>query len=341
MHSSLDSFPWKSLWKLRLNDRLKLFLWKIAWDIIPSKARLHAIFPISSNDMACPLCNLAVDSLSHLFFSCSFARIAWRFSFWPLDSSSWSHLSLDNWIKGILNPALNFGIPFKDSHLFQIYAAVLCDLLWFHRNKAAHEGIIPDILGVAGSIKKITLEHYAAWQSLTAPVPEKWEPPKPGSFKVNFDTAIRDSFSVQAAVCRDSTGKIIKAISQFNPTCDPTFGEALAARLAASLAVSLSLPVFILEGDSLSVILALQSPLLSKDWKIADLISDTLSLLPVSSIWKASKVNRSANFCAHYVAFWAAARPYSGCIPNFFSPLSSIPICSGKDPPPPVFSFSM
>ena len=55
------------------------------------------------------------------------------------------------------------------------------------------------------------------------------------SYKVNFDTAIRDNFSVQAAVCRDSKGKIVKAIAQVNPPCDPTFGEALAARLAASL----------------------------------------------------------------------------------------------------------
>jgi hypothetical protein len=56
---------------------------------------------------------------------------------------------------------------------------------------------------------------------------------------VNFDTAIQETFSMQAAMCRDSTGKIVKAISQINPPCDLTYGEALAAQLVASLVASL------------------------------------------------------------------------------------------------------
>ncbi|GLT66711.1 hypothetical protein SLA2020_390640 [Shorea laevis] len=72
-------------------------------------------------------------------------------------------------------------------------------------------------------------------------------PSSAGSFTINFDTAIRDSFSVQAAVCRDTSGRILKAISQVSPPCDPNFGEALAAKLAVTLAISLNLSSFILE----------------------------------------------------------------------------------------------
>jgi hypothetical protein len=67
-------------------------------------------------------------------------------------------------------------------------------------------------------------------------VKEFWSPPTAGSHKINFDTAIRDHFSMQAAVCRDSKGQIVKALSQINPPCDSKFGEALATQLAASLA---------------------------------------------------------------------------------------------------------
>jgi hypothetical protein len=143
--SPLDSNSWKHLWKLKLNARLKLFLWKIAWDIIPTKARLKSIFPISSAVSLYPLCKVEEDSLPHLFFKCCFAKIAWRSSFWPLDSLAWASLTLPNWIKGITTPHASFGIPKFESHLFQIYAAVLCDLLWFSRDKAHHEGIISDI----------------------------------------------------------------------------------------------------------------------------------------------------------------------------------------------------
>jgi hypothetical protein len=134
--SPLPPNLWKLLWKLKLNARLKLLLWKIAWDILPTKARLQAVFPIPPADSFCPLCSMEEDSLLHLFFRCSFARIAWRSSFWPLDSLAWSSLSISSWVKGILSPHAVFGIPQDECHLFQIYSSVLCDLLWFNRNKA-------------------------------------------------------------------------------------------------------------------------------------------------------------------------------------------------------------
>jgi hypothetical protein len=238
--SPLDSKTQKQLWKLNLNARLKLFLWKIAWDIVPSKARLNRVFPISPTDSLCPLCLSEVDSLPHLFFNYIFARVAWRTFFWPLDSVAWSSLNLPNWIKGIITPHISFSIPLAYSHLFQVFAIVLCDLLWFSRNKAIHEGVVLDVLTLANTIKKTSLEHAAAWKSLS-PKPKAWSLPAAGFFKINFDIAIRDKFSAQAAVCRDSKGRIIKAISQISPPCDPKLGEALAALLAANLAVSLKL----------------------------------------------------------------------------------------------------
>jgi hypothetical protein len=338
--SPFDSSTWKALWKLKLNARLILFLWKIAWNLLPTKTRLKTIFQIPAKNSLCPLCSVEEESFSHLFFTCIFARVAWRSSFWPLDSSAWFSIPPSNWIKGLIHPHSFFGIPPADCHLFQIFAAVLCDLIWFARNKAVHEGSIPDISSLARLIRKTTLAHAAAWHSTSPTVKEIWSPPSAGSFKINFDTAIRENFSVQAAVCRDSKGKIVKAISQTNPPCDPNFGEALAARLAASLAASLQLQNFSLEGDSAVVVSALNNPSITLDWHIESVIANALSLIPVSSLWLATKIHRSANFCAHYVAYWAAARVFSGCIPTYFPPPPSYPICSGKDPPP-LLSFAV
>ena len=36
-YSTIPQF-WQALWKLNINDRLKLFLWKIAWNILPTKS---------------------------------------------------------------------------------------------------------------------------------------------------------------------------------------------------------------------------------------------------------------------------------------------------------------
>jgi hypothetical protein len=187
--------------------------------------------------------------------------VAWRSSFWPLNFLAWSSLSLSDWIKGIINPHLSFGIPKSDSHLFQIFASVLCDLLWFSRNKAAHDGVISDISSLANSIKRTSLDHAAVWNSTSPSPKESWIPPPTGTFKVNFDTAIRDQVFAQAAMCRNSKGNIIKAISQISPPCDPNYGEALATQLATSLAASMNLKNFIIEGDSLVVTTTLQNPL--------------------------------------------------------------------------------
>jgi hypothetical protein len=116
--SPLPAANRKKLWKLNLNDRLKLFLWKIAWDIVPSKSRLNSVFLIPQTDLVCPLCKVEEDSLSHLFFNCFFARISWRQSPWPLDSPKWSGLSLAEWIQGILTPSSSFGFNCADSHYF-------------------------------------------------------------------------------------------------------------------------------------------------------------------------------------------------------------------------------
>jgi hypothetical protein len=142
---------------------------------------------------------------------------------------------------------------------------MLCDMLWFSRNKAIHDGIIPDTLKLGSSIKKATLAHAATWLSVPTPKVQVWIPPQKGSFKINFDIAIRDHFSSQAAVCRDHTGSILKAVSQIFPPCSLNYGEAQGALLAASLASYMKLDHFVFEGDSLTVISALHSPTLIQD----------------------------------------------------------------------------
>ena len=195
---------------------------------------------------------------------------------------------------------------------------MLCDLLWFSRNKAIHDGVIPNINVLTKSIKKTSLDHAAAWKTTSTLTQELWSPPPAGSFKINFDTTIRKQFSVQTAVCRDSKGHIIKALSRISPPCDANYGEALAAQLVASLSVSLDLKTFSLECDSSAIIDALKTPALSQDWHVNSDIAATLDSLPASSSWEVRKIHRSANFCAYHVAFWAVARGFSGCIPIFF-----------------------
>jgi hypothetical protein len=118
-HSLSPLLPcsWKSLWKLNINHRLKLFLWKMIWNIIPSKHRISHSLPSSHLDTTCSLCAGPIDSIFHLFFCCPIARMVWRQSFWPLDITALHIADMTDWLSIILNP-IRIGIPAKDSHLF-------------------------------------------------------------------------------------------------------------------------------------------------------------------------------------------------------------------------------
>jgi hypothetical protein len=255
--------------------------------------------------------------------------VIWRNSFWPLDILALRISSMAEWLSFILHPH-KIGISASDSHSFQIFAAVACDQIWFARNKAHHENLIPNAMALSVKINRLSNEHYGAWKLQVTPSFPGWKRPLAFSFKINFDTAIRDTFSTQSAVCRDSMGSIIHCLAQVSPPCTAIYGEASAALLAAQLSLSLKLPSVIFEGDSLMVALAINNPSITQDWRISSVISDFFSTIPSSTSWSASHINRSANFCAHHVASWVATRFSSSCIlsPSYF-PIS-FPPCLGK-----------
>jgi hypothetical protein len=83
--SPLSVSTWKGLWKLKIHHCLRLFLWKLIWNILPIKIRISTSIMNSTMDTSCSLCSFPYDSSCHLFFSCPIARVVWRNSFWPLD----------------------------------------------------------------------------------------------------------------------------------------------------------------------------------------------------------------------------------------------------------------
>jgi hypothetical protein len=62
--------------KLKFNHRLKLFLWKMVWNIIPTKVRISESIPNFNSDTNCSLCSYPTDSLYHLFFTYPIARLS-------------------------------------------------------------------------------------------------------------------------------------------------------------------------------------------------------------------------------------------------------------------------
>jgi hypothetical protein len=131
-----------------------------------------------------------------------------------------------------------------------------------------------------------------------------WDPLPLGSFKVNFDVAIRPTFAVAAAILRDHS-EIFLAVNTLKlPPIDALMDEAHATLLAFRLAVSMGCSPLIIEGESLLTILTLNDHLLFSDWIFTPVIFNSLVQLHSINVWRALKIFRCANLDVHLVAEW-------------------------------------
>jgi hypothetical protein len=201
------------------------------------------------------------------------------------------HISyMFDWLNIILHSG-TIGIPLVDTHLFQIFAMVACDQIWFSRNKTFHESLVPNALFVSSIVNQVSRTLFFAWSKKTVSMKLVRKKLDPDCFKINYDTTIRSNFSAQSAVCHDSNGFILKCITKLSPPCTPLYGEATAALLAAQLCFSMQLSHVIFEGDSLTVNLAINNPTITHDWRISSILSDFFSTIPSSTSWSASSIN--------------------------------------------------
>jgi hypothetical protein len=172
----LLSAAWLSLWGLKIQARLKHLLWKVAWDILPTRAKIGR-FVVSDDPTAwlCPFCKGPLETLTHIFLECDLARILWRSSPWPISFLAFSSRPISDWITAVLSPVESFGIPKFDFRNFQLFVALTLDHIWRCRNLLIHEGLQPSPLKAIHQISCSYNFHLEAWKSND--LPALWLPP--------------------------------------------------------------------------------------------------------------------------------------------------------------------
>ena len=58
---------WNKLWKLPVHEKLKMMLWRIGLDILPTNKNF--VQRVGRGDPMCPLCLVEEESIPHLFSS--------------------------------------------------------------------------------------------------------------------------------------------------------------------------------------------------------------------------------------------------------------------------------
>lgn len=68
--------PWSVIWKLKVPNKVKLFVWKICHRILPTRARLTV--RLKREIQACLFCHEGSETIDHLFWSCPRSKELWR-----------------------------------------------------------------------------------------------------------------------------------------------------------------------------------------------------------------------------------------------------------------------
>lgn len=68
---------WHTIWSLKALPKIKLFLWKVAWGILPTNLILSQ--RINSISSSCTRCSASSESVHHILWECIWANWAWKF----------------------------------------------------------------------------------------------------------------------------------------------------------------------------------------------------------------------------------------------------------------------
>ena len=80
-----------NMWNTKIHERLKMHLWRIVVDILPTRTQLSKF--VSNIDPICPLCELTPESSLHLFQHFPVTQSLWFGSCWGLEFQTFnSHL---------------------------------------------------------------------------------------------------------------------------------------------------------------------------------------------------------------------------------------------------------
>ncbi|KAK8712282.1 hypothetical protein V6N13_147522 [Hibiscus sabdariffa] len=253
-----------SMWGVSLPAKVKINMWRVMNNFLPTYANLPARRLNVNN--CCPLCGSEVENIQHIMWECVFVK--------ELLGAQGIQVANQHpdvpWMEWM-------ALVFERLNSVQRHALmVTCWVVWHARNKVVHDGVQPSVTNslsfILASLKEYEMLNL---KGVTRPLP------------------------IQA---KDNAGLILAACSLSHKYVrDPFMAEALACKQAAMLAWELGFSRVVLEGDSRTVIQKCKSRIVDASL-ISPVIADIKAICSNFMDIVFGHVQREANVVAHTLA---------------------------------------
>lgn len=201
---------WKKLWSLIIHDRLKVFIWRVAHNILPTKEVLKKRF--GSFETTCSVCGDASETVVHILKECQGIKAVGFGSRWGLRLSEWKVETLEELISSSVEPG-NTNLPRGSDR--QCAYAILITLMYcawnfrndlmFGRGKIVEEVIV----NFERMVDDFAIRFDHSKQERVFNQRMAWTPPIVGNLKINTDAAFKKDIAAVALVYRNTICKVV------------------------------------------------------------------------------------------------------------------------------------
>ncbi|KAG8374339.1 hypothetical protein BUALT_Bualt11G0121400 [Buddleja alternifolia] len=220
---------WKRLWKAKIHDRFKMFLWRVALDILPTGTKLHRF--IRNITPRCVLCGGEIsESANHLFLSCQFSRAVWWRSKWGLRLNQFSNGTLIHWINFILDKENPIHSSEEMHTEFLNFAVIIMDLTWRTRNDIIHGKPSDSVESVVRKAETINIDHssiqIARLRLNPRPADDpRWIPPMNTNFSVSVDATFQNDSMCSGIFVKNHEDSVVFCVASFGFAWDACDAE--------------------------------------------------------------------------------------------------------------------
>ncbi|KAH9680916.1 reverse transcriptase domain-containing protein [Citrus sinensis] len=219
--SAAEQNQWNTIWMLTLPEKIRIFAWRTAKNLLPSAENLWKRKVIQ--EPVCQFCNNKLETVFHALVGCKVVQKIWKIT--------------------------RFEDDLKD--------CVDQDILSLLIVKESPQVTVSKAEAVLEAFRRTQIPAATHIDKQRSPMLKAWNPPQKGFYKVNVDAATNSEKQIAGlgAVIRDEDGNVIAAavkVSKFYG--DVCFAEAEAVEWGLQVARNACIKSLIVESDAQEIV---------------------------------------------------------------------------------------